>query len=74
MELPYPVVLLNAAEEICRFIRRPARSWGLLFLTRRSMAAAVALACLHASQAVQTAEVRFIRRVMGMTGPNWLPR
>jgi transcriptional regulator with XRE-family HTH domain len=64
--LPYPVVLLNAAEEITH--PKTGEVLGVAVPDAEELAAAVALALCFMPIRLCGAEVRFIRRVMGMTG------
>jgi transcriptional regulator with XRE-family HTH domain len=66
MGLPYPVVLLNAAEEITH--PKTGKVLGVAVPDAEELAAAVALALCFMPTRLSGAEVRFIRRVMGMTG------
>lgn len=66
MGLPYPVVLLNAAEEITH--PKTGAVLGVAVPDAEELAAAVALALCFMPARLSGAEVRFIRRVMGMTG------
>jgi transcriptional regulator with XRE-family HTH domain len=64
--LPYPVVLLNAAEEITH--PKTGVVLGIAVPDAEELAAAVTLALCFMPVRLSGAEVRFIRRVMGMTG------
>jgi DNA-binding transcriptional regulator YiaG len=64
--LPYPIVLLNAAEEITH--PKTGETLGIAIPDAEELAAAVALALCFMPVRLTGAEVRFIRRVMGMTG------
>jgi|GEM_PF-1384923 len=64
--LPYPVVLLNAAEEITD--PDTGEVLGVAVPHAEELAAAVALALCFQPFRLTGAEVRFIRRVLGMTG------
>lgn len=66
MGLPYPVVLLNAAEEITH--PKTGTVLGVAVPDAEELAAAVALALCFMPTRLSGAEVRFIRRVMGMAG------
>ena len=66
MGLPYPIVLLNAAEEITH--PKTGKVLGVAVPDAEELAAAVALALCFMPTRLTGAEVRFIRRVMGMTG------
>ena len=66
MGLPYPVVLLDAAEEITH--PKTGKVLGVSIPNAEELAAAVALALCFMPVRLTGAEVRFIRRVMGMTG------
>src|SRR5271157_990281 len=64
--LPYPVVLLNAAEEITD--PDTGEVLGVAVPHAEELAAAVALALCFQPFRLTGAEVRFIRRVLAMTG------
>jgi DNA-binding transcriptional regulator YiaG len=64
--LPYPIVLLDAAEEITH--PKTGEILGVAVPDAAELAAAVALALSFMPVRLTGAEVRFIRRVMGMTG------
>jgi DNA-binding transcriptional regulator YiaG len=66
MGLPYPIVLLDAAEEVTD----PASGevLGIAVPDAEELAAAVALALSFMPVRLSGPEVRFIRRVLGMTG------
>ena len=66
MGLPYPVVLLDAAEEITD--QEDGQVLGVAVPDAEELAAAVALALCFMPVRLTGAEVRFIRRVLGMTG------
>src|SRR6185312_11976411 len=66
MGLPYPIVLLDAAEEVTH--PRTGKVLGIAVPNAEEMAAAVALALCFMPVRLTGAEVRFIRRVLGMTG------
>jgi DNA-binding transcriptional regulator YiaG len=66
MGLPYPVVLLNAAEEVTH--PTTGEALGVAIPDAEEMAAAVAIALCFIPTRLTGAEVRFIRRVMDMTG------
>jgi DNA-binding transcriptional regulator YiaG len=66
MGLPYPVVLINAAEEVTH--PKTGAVIGVAVPDAEELAAAVALALCFMPTRLSGTEVRFIRRVMGMTG------
>lgn len=66
MGLPYPVVLFNAAEEVTH--PTTGETLGVAIPDAEEMAAAVALALCFIPTRLTGAEVRFIRRVLDMTG------
>jgi transcriptional regulator with XRE-family HTH domain len=66
MGLPYPVILLDAAEEITH--PKTGKVIGIAIPDSEELAAAVALALCFMPVRLLGAEVRFIRRVMGMSG------
>lgn len=66
MGLPYPVVLFDAAEEITD--PDNGAVLGIAVPDFEELAAAVALALCFMPARLTGAEVRFIRRVLGMTG------
>ena len=66
MGLPYPVILLDAAEEITH--PKTDKVLGVAVPDAEELAAAVAFALCFMPTRLSGAEVRFIRRVMGMTG------
>jgi transcriptional regulator with XRE-family HTH domain len=66
MGLPYPVVLLDAAEEITD--PDDGSVIGVAVPDAEELAAAVALSLCFMPARLTGAEVRFIRRVLGMTG------
>ena len=66
MGLPYPVVLLDAAEEITD--QEDGQVLGVAVPDAEELAAAVTLALCFMPVRLTGAEVRFIRRVLGMTG------
>jgi transcriptional regulator with XRE-family HTH domain len=66
MGLPYPVVLLDAAEEIVN--PDDGEVLGVAVPDADGLATAVALALCFMPVRLTGAEVRFIRRVLGMTG------
>jgi DNA-binding transcriptional regulator YiaG len=66
MGLPYPIVLIDAAEEITH--PKSGEVLGVAIPQAEELAAAVALALCFMPVRLSGAEVRFIRRVMGMTG------
>ncbi len=66
MGLPYPVVLLDAAEEVTH--PKTGKVLRITIPEAEEMAAAVALALCFIPTRLTGAEVRFIRRVLDMTG------
>lgn len=66
MGLPYPIILLDAAEEITH--PESGEVLGVAIPDAEELAAAVALALCFMPARLTGAEVRFLRRVMGMTG------
>jgi transcriptional regulator with XRE-family HTH domain len=66
MGLPYPIVLLNAAEEVTH--PKTGKVIGIAVPNSEELAAAVALALCFMPVRLIGDEVRFIRRVLGMTG------
>lgn len=66
MGLPYPVVLHDAAEEVTH--PKTGQVLGVAIPDSEEMAAAVALSLCFMPIRLLGAEVRFIRRVLGMTG------
>ena len=64
--LPYPVTLVNAAKEVTH--PRTDEILGIAVPNSEELAAAVALALCFMPARLIGAEVRFIRRVLGMTG------
>lgn len=66
MGLPYPIVLRDAAEEITD--PRTGDPLGIAIPNSEELAAAVALALCFMPVRLVGAEVRFIRRALGMTG------
>jgi transcriptional regulator with XRE-family HTH domain len=66
MGLPYPITLLDAAEEIAD--PNTGEVLGVAVPNSEELAAAVALALCFMPTRLLGAEVRFIRRVLGMTG------
>ena len=64
--LPYPVVLLDAAEEVTH--PKTGEVIGIAIPNAEELAAAVALALCFMPVRLIGAEIRFIRRVLGMTG------
>lgn len=66
MGLPYPVVLLDAVEEITH--PKTGEILGVAIPEAEELAAAVAVALCFMPVRLIGAEVRFIRRVLGMTG------
>lgn len=66
MGLPYPIMLLDAAEEVTH--PRTGRVIGVAIPNAEELAAAVALALCFMPVRLIGAEVRFIRRVLDMTG------
>jgi len=66
MGLPYAVILLDAAEEVTH--PRTGKVLGIAIPNSEELAAAVALSLCFMPTRLLGAEVRFIRRVMGMTG------
>jgi transcriptional regulator with XRE-family HTH domain len=66
MGLPYPVILLDAAEEITH--PKSGEVLGVAIPDAEELAASVALALCFMPARLTGAEVRFVRRVMGMTG------
>ena len=66
MGLPYPITLLDAAEEVTH--PKTGKVLGVAVPNAEELAAAVALSLCFMPARLLGAEVRFIRRVMGMTG------
>ena len=66
MGLPYPIVLLDAAEEITH--PKTGETLGIAIPDSEELAAAVALALCFLPVRLTGTEVRFIRRVLGMSG------
>lgn len=66
MGLPYPIVLLDAAEEVTDPVS--GEVLGVAVPHAEELAAAVALALCFMPVRLSGPEVRFIRRVLGMTG------
>jgi DNA-binding transcriptional regulator YiaG len=66
MGLPYPVVLLDAAEEITH--PKSGEVLGIAIPDAEELAASVALALCFMPVRLTGAEVRFVRRVMDMAG------
>lgn len=66
MGLPYPVVLLGAAEEVTH--PKNSKLLGVAIPGSDELAAAVALALCFMPTRFIGSEVRFIRRVLGMSG------
>ena len=64
--LPYPIIVLDAAEEITH--PKTGKILGIAIPDAEELAAAVALALCFLPTRLCGAEVRFIRRVVGMTG------
>ncbi len=69
MGLPYPVVLLDAAEEVTH--PKTGKVLRITIPEAEEMAAAVALALCFIPTRLTGAEVRFIRRVLDMTGKDF---
>jgi transcriptional regulator with XRE-family HTH domain len=66
MGLPYPITLLDAAEEVTD--PRSGKVLGVAVPDAEELAAAVALAICFMPTRLLGAEIRFIRRVLDMTG------
>ena len=66
MGLPYPIVLLNAAEKVTH--PQTGEVIGVAIPNSEELAAAVALALCFIPVRLTGTEIRFIRRVLGMTG------
>src|ERR1019366_7390172 len=66
MGLPYPITLINAAEEVTH--PKTGEVLGVTVPDAEELAAAVSLALCFMPLRLSGAEIRFVRRVMGMTG------